>query len=36
VDRQVDNLAHSFGGGLQAHNYWDNKAEFIPGLAKNL
>jgi hypothetical protein len=35
-DYQVDNLANSFGGGLQAHNYWDNKAEFIPALVKHL
>jgi len=33
VDHLVDNLAHSTGGGLQAHNYWDNTAEFIPELA---
>jgi hypothetical protein len=35
-DYQVDNLANSFGGGLQAHNYWDNKAEFVPALANHL
>lgn len=32
-DLKVDNLTHSSGGGLQAHNYWDNKDEFIPALA---
>jgi hypothetical protein len=35
-DHLVDNLAHSSGGGLQAHNYWDNKTEFIPELAATL
>jgi hypothetical protein len=35
-DHKVDNLAHSSGGGLQAHNYWDNKAQFIPELATTL
>jgi len=29
-DVLVDNLAHSSGGGLQAHNYWDNTVEWIP------
>jgi hypothetical protein len=32
-DRKVDNLTNSSGGGLQAHNYWDNTIEFIPQLA---
>jgi hypothetical protein len=36
ADHQVDNLAHSCGGGLQAHNYWDNTTEFIPTLAAAL
>jgi hypothetical protein len=36
TDRKVDNLAHSSGGGLQAHNYWDNKTQFIPELAAAL
>jgi hypothetical protein len=31
-DQQVDNLAHSQGGGLQAHNYWDNEVEVIPAM----
>jgi len=31
-DRQVDNLAHSQGGGLQAHNYWDNELEVVPAM----
>jgi hypothetical protein len=29
----VNNWENSSGGGLQAHNYWDNKKEFIPLLA---
>jgi len=33
TDLEVDNLAHSSGGGLQAHNYWDNTTQFIPALA---
>ena len=32
-DIQVDNLTHSYGGGLQAHNYWDNEEEFVKPLA---
>lgn len=32
-DIQVDNLAHSRGGNLQAHNYWDNEEEFVKPLA---
>jgi hypothetical protein len=35
-DVQVDNLRNSGGGGLQAHNYWDNRSEFIASLAKRL
>lgn len=33
TDLEVDNLTHSSGGGLQAHNYWDNTTQFIPALA---
>jgi hypothetical protein len=33
-DGKVDNLAHSSGGGLQAHNYWNNRTEFIPQMVK--
>ncbi len=33
TDLEVDNLTDSSGGGLQAHNYWDNTAQFIPALA---
>ena len=35
-DHQVDNVRHSSGGGLQAHNYWANTREFIPALAAAL
>lgn len=35
-DVQVDNIHHSSGGGLQAHNYWDNCEDFIQELAKAL
>lgn len=33
TDIPVDNLTNSSGGGLQAHNYWDNTDEFISKLA---
>jgi hypothetical protein len=33
TDYEVDNLVNSSGGGLQAHNYWDNTSQFIPALA---
>jgi hypothetical protein len=33
TDLEVNNLKNSSGGGLQAHNYWDNKEEFISKLA---
>jgi hypothetical protein len=33
TDRQVDNLSNSHGGGLQAHNYWDNDKEVVAELA---
>jgi len=36
TDYQVDNLANSSGGGLQAHNYWGNTTQFIPELAATL
>ncbi len=35
-DILVDNFKHSKGGGLQAHNYWDNQRDFIGPLAKYL
>jgi hypothetical protein len=36
IDVLVDNLTNSSGGGLQAHNYWDNQTEFVAALAKQL
>lgn len=36
TDIEVDNLKNSSGGGLQAHNYWDNKKQFITPLAQLL
>jgi hypothetical protein len=32
-DLRIDNVQNSYGGGMQAHNYWDNKKEFVPKLA---
>jgi len=32
-DREVDNITNSSGGGLQAHNYWDNDPQFVQPLA---
>jgi len=32
-DTEVSNAAHGAGGGLPAHNYWDNDAEFVRPLA---
>jgi hypothetical protein len=32
-DPPVDNLEHSSGGGLQAHDYWNNQTEFVDPLA---
>jgi hypothetical protein len=34
TDIQIDNVHKSIGGGLQAHNYWDNVEQFVPQLAK--
>jgi hypothetical protein len=34
ADRPLNNLTFSCGGGLQAHNYWDNTAQFIPEFVK--
>jgi hypothetical protein len=33
-DCTVNNIEHSYGGSLQAHNYWDNEIDFIPQLAE--
>ncbi len=35
-DRKVDNLRGSAGGGLKAHDYWDNQSEFVVPLAELL
>lgn len=35
-DRQVNNIVNSFGGGLQAHNYWDNDSEVVRPLSEIL
>jgi hypothetical protein len=35
-DRAVDNLKKSEGGGLQAHNYWDNVEQVVKPLAEHL
>jgi len=32
-DIPVDNVKNSRGGGLQAHNYWDNEEDFVKQLA---
>jgi hypothetical protein len=36
VDLQVDNAGHGAGGGLPAHNYWDNDEQFVLPLAQIL
>jgi hypothetical protein len=33
-DVLVDNLTNSTGGGLQAHNYWDNSEQVVQALAE--
>jgi hypothetical protein len=33
-DTAVDNIHHSAGGGLQAHDYWNNTSEFVSRLAE--
>lgn len=33
IDREVDNVEKSQGGGLQAHNYWDNGEQFVQPVA---
>jgi hypothetical protein len=32
-DVQTSNIEFSCGGGLQAHNYWDNQSQFVRPLA---
>jgi hypothetical protein len=36
LDTEVNNIEHSSGGGLQAHDYWNNESEFIEPLAQIL
>jgi hypothetical protein len=33
-DKLVNNRANNVGGGIPAHNYWDNTKEFIPQVAE--
>jgi hypothetical protein len=33
ADRKVDNVTNTHGGGLRAHNYWDNEPEFVSPVA---
>jgi hypothetical protein len=35
-DILVDNVNHVSGGGLRAHDYWDNTAEVVPRIADRL
>jgi hypothetical protein len=35
-DTRVDNIRNSSGGGLQAHDYWNNRSEFVEPLAEIL
>lgn len=35
-DHEVDNVENSAGGGLQAHDYWNNQTEFVQPLAQLL
>lgn len=35
-DHQVDNVANSSGGGLQAHDYWNNNTQFVAPLSSLL
>lgn len=36
LDMRVDNIHNSSGGGLQAHDYWNNRGEFVTPLAEIL
>lgn len=36
LDMRVDNIRNSSGGGLQAHDYWNNRSEFVEPLAEIL
>jgi hypothetical protein len=35
-DHPVDNIANSSGGGLQAHDYWNNSTQFVAPLSSLL
>ena len=35
-DQEVDNVTNSRGGGLRAHNYWDNETEVVRSVAATL
>jgi hypothetical protein len=35
-DTRLDNLHNSSGGGLQAHDYWNNRSEFVKPLVEIL
>lgn len=36
TDIKVDNVHKSTGGGLQAHNYWDNEEQFVKPLVDTI
>jgi hypothetical protein len=36
ADHRVDNVANSCGGGIRAHNYWDNDDEVVGPLGETL
>jgi hypothetical protein len=36
TDVPVDNIQHSAGGGLQAHDYWNNTTDVVPRIAEIL
>jgi len=36
ADVEVDNIHNSAGGGLQAHDYWNNQTQFVAPLAEIL
>ena len=36
ADRLVDNVKNSPSGGLRARDYWDNRVQFVPALARVL
>jgi hypothetical protein len=36
LDTRIDNIKNSSGGGLQAHDYWNNRSEFVAPLASIL